>query len=82
MHPETSPWQSGYDDFMSRVLPKLQEVGKQIGAAANAGDEQAAKVVQYYTMLHRRFDPMAATLVEEHMNKWLADQASDSTGAT
>jgi len=71
------PWASARDEFESRILPKLEAIGKEIGLAGRTGNQDAIRVMNYYAMLHRSFDAMTVELLKRaladyertHMNK-------------
>lgn len=60
----------GLDADVDRLVARLRPVGKTIGAQAREGDALAQKVIDNYTLLHRRVDPMAAHLTEQALNEW------------
>lgn len=66
------PWQSSRDKFDSEVLPKLQRIGKQIGANAAAGNAKAKEVMDTYAMLHRSFDPLTLIRLEKALDAYEA----------
>lgn len=76
-----SSWSDAYNEFMTSIMPQLEEHGKAIGASAQAGNLIAVKLLKHYRMLHRSFDPMTAQLVTEALQEWLG-QASQATGIT
>ena len=64
------PWQEAYDDFTHRVKPILVREGKAIGDASRAGNAEATKIIDYYTMLYKSFDPMTFMLLSESLEKY------------
>lgn len=68
-------WADARREFHNELIPKLQAVGKDIGAAGNAGDELCIKIMQYYGMLARSFDPMFFELLKESYEEYVARQA-------
>lgn len=65
-YPSTEhPWQSAKDDFKANVLPRLQADGMRIGAIAKAGQSEAGRVVELYTMLYQSFDPVTLQLLKD-----------------
>jgi hypothetical protein len=69
------PWRSARDAFEWCLLPTLKQVGKRVGAAATAGDEQAKRIIHLYEMLHRSFDPLTFIQLDEALADWLKKQA-------
>lgn len=66
------PWQSARDKFDVEVMPKLQRIGKQIGADASSGNVKAQEVIRIYSMLHRSFDPLTLILLEKALEAYEA----------
>ncbi len=62
---ETHPWQSAHDSFLNVVVPKLKTIGKSVYAAHKSGNTTASKIVSYYTMLTKSFDPLTLNLLED-----------------
>lgn len=63
-------WQSDERDFTEVTLPRLKELGKKIGDDATDGNKWAKKIVKYYGMLYRRFDPMFHHLLKEAIKEY------------
>lgn len=66
------PWQSARDKFDDELFPKLQSIGKQIGADAANGNVSAKEVMDAYSLLHRSFDPMTALRLEKALEVYEA----------
>lgn len=69
---ENHPWYPATIDFEHNVLPFLQARGKQIGA--QKGHCAADKIIDYYTMLHRSFDPVTLELLKQSIEEWKHEQ--------
>lgn len=67
---ETHPWQSAHDSFLKIIVPKLKTIGKQVYAAHKNGDANASKIVGYYTMLTKSFDPFTFSLLEDAITEY------------
>jgi hypothetical protein len=65
------PWQSSYDEFHDKTLPKLKEHGKAIGADTG---ETALKIQEAYGMLLRSFDPVQHMLLQDRLAAWLKER--------
>lgn len=63
------PWRSAHEEFEGVVLPFLRKSGIEIGKRANDGDEHCLRVIKYYDLLHRSFDPMTLMLLCEEIKK-------------
>ena len=63
-------WASARDDFRRGVLPLLERDGLAIGKAAYAGNNNALRIIKYYEMLHRSFDPMTLQLMKDAMKEY------------
>lgn len=70
-------WADARREFHEDLIPKLQVVGKDIGAAGQAGDELCNKIMQYYGMLARSFDPMFYDLLKKAYEEYVARQAKN-----
>ena len=60
----------GLDEDVARLVARLRPLGSEIGANARAGDALAQRVIDYYTMLHRRVDPVAYQLTKDALEEW------------
>jgi hypothetical protein len=67
------PWNSAKVDFEQRIMPKLNKYGRHIGAFASRGDEKAKRIVRLYKLLHRSFDPVTLTQLDETLQAWVAE---------
>lgn len=63
-------WQHDADKFECETLPVLKREGKSIGEAAHNGNELAGKIIGYYQMLYRSFDPMTHELLRQTMTEY------------
>lgn len=77
VHPS---WHEAVQEYRTILIPKLMEHGKEIGRKGVAGDEICKKIMKYYEMLRRSFDPMTYILLQEEFEKYLA--ASEPCGRT
>lgn len=66
-------WSDSKDKFHNFILPKLKNHGKEIGELAKSGNSSAKLVMEYYSMLHRSFDPMTLILLEENLDNVLKE---------
>jgi len=66
---EIHPWVDCLADFKSRILPVLLNNGKLIGEKSVEGDENSKLIIKLYTLLHRSFDPVTASLIEEKLKQ-------------
>lgn len=65
------PWQSAFDSFNDYTLPFLTEHGKTIGKkATESKDIICIKIMKYYTLLHKSFDPMTLILLDEAIKEY------------
>jgi hypothetical protein len=60
----------GLSEEVDALVARLRPIGKTIGAEAAAGDPLAQKVVNNYSMLHRRVDPMAYIITKDALDAW------------
>jgi hypothetical protein len=51
-------------------MPKLLKIGKNIGDSAASGNETAKKIIEYYIMIKRSFDPMTHFLLTKEIKAW------------
>jgi hypothetical protein len=63
-------WQQEFNRFESQILPKLKNMGLEIGEAARSGNDAASEVIKLYSMLKRSFDPITLIRLEESLNKY------------
>lgn len=70
-------WADARREFHEDLIPKLQVVGKKIGAAGQAGDELCNKIMQYYGMLARSFDPMFFELLKKAYEEYVIREAKN-----
>jgi hypothetical protein len=70
-------WADARREFHEDLIPKLQVVGKNIGAAGQAGDELCNKIMQYYGMLARSFDPMFFELLKKAYEEYAIREAKN-----
>lgn len=64
-----SAWE-GLDADVDRLVARLRPVGKRIGEEAKCGSLLAQRVIDNYTMLHRRIDPVAYQLTKDALDEW------------
>jgi hypothetical protein len=70
-------WADARREFHEVVIPKLQEIGKDIGAGGKAGDELCNRIMGHYAMLARSFDPMFFGLLKDDLEKYLVRAAKN-----
>ena len=63
------PWQSAVNEFQNIILPWLLEHGKTIGTHSS-GTPLAQKIISYYSLLHKSFDPMTFTLLKDSIEEY------------
>jgi len=68
-------WADARREFHDELIPKLMAVGKDIGAAGQAGDELCKKIMSYYGMLARSFDPMFYDLLKKAYEEYVIREA-------
>lgn len=68
-------WADARREFHEDLIPKLQAVGKDIGAAGQAGDELCNKIMGYYGMLAKSFDPMFFELLKKAFEEYMEKRA-------
>jgi hypothetical protein len=66
----THPWSSSVKEFEQTTMPKLLKIGKNIGDSAASGNETAKKIIEYYIMIKRSFDPMTHFLLTKEIKAW------------
>jgi hypothetical protein len=62
-------WQIAEDHFINDIMPRLERLGKEIGAASPT-NPVAKKIINYYIMLQRSFDPMTMVFLEKALDKY------------
>lgn len=70
-------WADARREFHDELIPKLMVVGKDIGAAGQAGDELCKKIMGYYEMLRRSFDPMFFELLKKAYEEYVIREAKN-----
>lgn len=67
---EDDAWQPAINELNEQIKPVLIREGKAIGEAAAACNADATKVIEYYTMLCRSFDPMTLELLKSSLDSY------------
>lgn len=68
----THPWQPAFDHYRDKTQPLLLQHGLDIGQAVHRGDREANRIAELSQQLWRSFDPVTALLLEEALQRWLA----------
>ena len=58
------------------LIPTLMKHGKEIGKAAQAGDEAAKEIIHWYSTSQRIGDMFGVTLAEEKAKAWIANRST------
>ena len=69
-------WVGDRERFDVVTLPLLRKHGKEIGKAAQAGDDVAQSVMRNYEMLRRSFDPVFHEKLTHDINRWVGKQVA------
>lgn len=63
-------WQEDHNVFINETVHVLSKYGYDIGEKAKAGNEVCIKIMQYYEMLYRSFDPITHLLIKNEIEKY------------
>jgi hypothetical protein len=74
-----SSWAEAERRFHETTMITLKRIGKDVGVAADAGNEAAKTIIKYYAMLRRSFDPITMTLLEESIKQWQINEKTKQT---